>query len=197
MRLQTVPVTCLGLILVAGLAVHAESHAEPAMSAEEQQMMEKMMAAGTPGEQHAWLATMAGSWEFTGTFWMGPEPTTSTGTAERTMLMGGRVLVETVKSSFMGQPFEGQGMTGYDNVSKMYWGAWIDTMTTGMMTSTATCSAGKCEHTSKSYDPMTGELKTGRGTSEHSADREVHAMYETGPDGKEYKSMELVYTRKK
>lgn len=173
--------------------------APPQMSAEEQAMMEKMMAAGVPGEPHAWLSSMAGSWEFSGTFWMGPggTETQSTGTIERSMALGGRVLVEKVTSEFEGQPFEGHGMLGYDNVSKQYWGTWNDNMMTGIMTSWGSCEAGKCEFQMKGYDPMTGEYTTTRGVSEHTADREVHTAWAKGPDGKEWKTMELVYTRKK
>jgi hypothetical protein len=57
--------------------------------------------------------------------------------------------------------------------------------------------AGKCEYVGGSTDPMTGQLTTQRFVSEHTADREVHAIYAPGPDGKEWKMMELVYTRKK
>jgi hypothetical protein len=35
----------------------------------------------------------------------------------------------------MGMPFEGLGYTGYDNVKKQYFGTWIDSMSTGIMTS--------------------------------------------------------------
>ena len=39
--------------------------------------------------------------------------------------------------------------------------------------------------------------QTMRMVSEHAADRETMAMYGPGPDGKEYKMGELVYTRRK
>ena len=39
--------------------------------------------------------------------------------------------------------------------------------------------------------------KTVRMTShDESPDREVHRFFEQGPDGKEFKSMELIYTRR-
>ena len=34
-------------------------------------------------------------------------------------------------------------------------------------------------------------------TSTHEANREEHVMYDKTPDGKEYKTMEMIYTRKK
>jgi hypothetical protein len=166
----------------------------PGMTAED---MAKWQQATSPGPEHARLAEMAGSYTFDGTFWMAPDapPMTITGTAERTMDFDGRVLVEKVKSEWQGEAFEGLSMTGYDNVAKAYWGSWVDNMSTGMMTSAGTCSEDSCEFTGTFHDPMTGEPKTVRMTMTHADGKEIHASYEPGPDGKEFKSMELVYTR--
>lgn len=186
-------------LLAVGPVVAQQGGSAPQMSPEEQAMMAAMEKAATPGAEHAWLAAMAGGWDFTASFWMRPgdPPTTSTGRAERSMMLGGRVMVEKVTSEMMGQPFEGFGMMGFDNVGWKYWGTWNDNMTTGVMSSTGTCRNSKCEFQSTAYDPVTGKLMTARTTSEHAADREVHAMYSAGPDGKEFKTMELVYTRRK
>ena len=64
------------------------------------------------------------------------------------MILGDRVMVEEVKSQMMGQPFTGHGMSGYDNVSDKYWATWIDSMSTGVMTSEGTCDANMaCTYT--------------------------------------------------
>ncbi len=196
------PWALMAVALAAPLAGEADHQAQPATAApsqEEQAMMAAMTKAMTPGPEHAGLAAMAGSWEFSGSFWTAPDqpPIASTGAAERTMILGGRVMVERVTSEFMGAPFEGMGMTGYDNVSGKYWSTWIDNMNTGVMTATGSCENNSCEYTSTASDPMTGQTATGRMISAHEADREVHAMYLKGPDGKDWKSMELVYARKK
>ena len=190
----------LAVTACASLVAAQEAAQAPPMSPEEQKMMAAMEAAGKVGPEHQWLATCAGSWDLTATFWMKPdaEPMVSKGTAERSMALGGRVMVEAVNSEMMGAPFEGHGMAGFDNVSKKYWGTWNDNMMTGLMTSVGTCTAaGKCEFTMSGWDPVTGTLKSTRMTSDHGADKEVHAMYDKGPDGKEFKAMELVYSRKK
>ncbi len=191
----------LALALVAswGLPALAQEAAAPAMTPEQQAMMDAMMKAGTPGAEHAWLASLAGSWTFKASSWMGPEgPATEfSGSVERTMILGGRVMLEKVSSVVDGMPFEGMGMNGYDNVTKTHWGSWNDNMSTGMMSMTGTCREGKCEHASVAADPMTGKPATGRMTSEHRADHEHHVMYAKGPDGKEFKAMEFHYTRKK
>jgi hypothetical protein len=172
---------------------------QPKMSPEEQKMMEEWTKAMTPGPQHKELADMAGSWEFKGTFWMSPgaPPQQSSGTVERTMIMGGRILQEKVASSWMGQPFEGLGLTGYDNVSGEYWSTWADSMGTGIMLATGKCKDTKCEFTGTYNDPMVGGKKTVRMTLASEPDREIHEMFDRTPDGKEFKSGEMVYTRKK
>lgn len=201
---KTAPWALISIALAAPLVAQHDHQAQPAAEApqpspQEQAMMAAMEKAMTPGPQHADLAAMAGSWEFTGSFWGAPDqqPIASSGTAERSMILGGRVIVEKVTSEIMGMPFEGLGMTGYDNVTGRYWSTWTDNMSTGVMTSTGSCENSSCEFTSTASDPMTGQLSTGKLVSAHEADREVHAMYLKGPDGKEWKSMELIYTRRK
>lgn len=192
----------LAVAMVAALAgagivmAQHEGHEMPEMSPEQQAMMEAMERAGTPGPQHQELAAMAGSWTFEGTFWMDPDtpPMQSTGTAERTVIMDGRVLSEKVSSSFHGQPFEGMAMMGYDNITGKHWSTWIDNMSTAVMTSTGSCSQGKCELHGTMTDPVTGKEMPTRMTAEHQADSEVHRMYCT-QDGKEMQTMELKYTR--
>lgn len=179
----------------------APAGASPSMPPEVQQMMEASMKAGTPGKQHEWLARKTGMWEFKGRFWMDPSmpPVDSTGTAERTVLLGGRVLAETLESEFMGQPFEGYALTGYDNVQKHFWSTWSDNMSTSVILSTGECDdPGKCTLSGEYPDPVSGAMKTMRMVSrDEGPDKEVHEAFDVGPDGKEHKTMELVYTRKK
>jgi uncharacterized protein DUF1579 len=162
--------------------------------------MDAMMKAGTPGPQHAELAKGAGAWTFTGKFWMDPAkpPMEASGTAERTIMLDGRVLAEVVHSEMMGMPFEGHGMAGYDNTLGKYWSTWMDNMSTGFMVQWGTCDGTTCNFTGEYADPVTRKLKKNRSVMRHEGtDKEVMEGYETGPDGKEYKSMELVFTRKK
>lgn len=194
-------------ILVAALTLAAlslpalaqQGGAEREMTPEEKAMMAAWQKAMTPGPQHARLAESAGTWDVQSTWWTKPgePPEKSAGTSERTMSLGGRVLVEKFQGSMMGQAFEGLGTTGYDNVTGKWWGTWTDSMGTGMMTSTGTCEGSRCEFTGSYNDPVTGGTQTMRMVSEHAPDRETMAMYGPGPDGKEYKMGELVYTRRK
>ena len=121
-----------------------------------------------------------------------------TGTATRTMMLDGRVLVEEVNSSMMGTPFTGHAMTGYDNVSGKYWSTWTDSMSTGIMMSDGTCDAqNACSFKGTWNDavkkgPVTARMST-RWTSPTT---EVFEMYAPGKDGKEMKMMEITYTKK-
>jgi hypothetical protein len=186
----------IAVLATAGAAVaQEEGTLPPGMTPE---IMKMWQDAATPGPEHASLAEMAGSWTFTGTFVMAPgaPPQTATGTAERKLILGGRVLLETVHSEMFGQPFEGMGLTGYDNVAGQYWGTWNDNLGTGIMLSTGSCSEdGACEFMGTWNDAMVGGPKSARMTLTSDGDTETHAMYDTTPDGAEFKSMELVYTR--
>ena len=180
----------------------ASAQEQKPMSAEEKAMMEAWAKAATPGKQHKWLAGKSGKWDFTGKFWQAPgqPPESATGTAERTMILGGRVASEKVASpGMMGQPFEGFGLTGYDNVTGEFWGTWSDSMGTGVMISRGKCDdKGACTFNAEFVDPLTGKKKTTRMASrDEGPDKEVHEFWDKAPDGKEFKAMELVYTRKK
>jgi hypothetical protein len=185
-----------GVLLAAAPAAAQE---QKPMSPEEKAAMEAWTRSMTPGPQHAELAKRAGSWSFQGTFWQAPgaPPTMSNGTAERTAILGGRIIQEKVVSTYFNAPFEGMGYTGYDNSLGKYWSTWFDNMSTSLMTSTGTCDKGRCTFEAKNTDPMTGKVVTARWVSVEQADKETHSMYGPGPDGKEFKMMELVYTRKR
>jgi len=76
--------------------------------------------------------------------WMAPgtQPMESKGTSDAEMIMGGRFLQDVVAGDAMGMPFEGVGLTGYDNTSDEYTFAWIDNMGTGILRGSGKCSAG-------------------------------------------------------
>lgn len=164
-------------------------------------MMEAFAKAATPGDAHKHLAMQSGEWNVKAKFWMEPgEPMLSEGTSTRTMMLGGRVLGESFEGEFMGMPFVGHGMTGYDNVTGQYWSTWNDTMSTGLMKMDGQCteSGDKCTWLGANIDPMTGRMMYTKGVStRHSRDRETFESYVIGPDGKEFRMMELVYTRNK
>ena len=197
-RKHAISITTLALLLAGPLA--AQESTKPQMTPEMQAMMEAMQKAGTPGAEHQKLASLAGNYDLTIKSWHAPggEPTTDTGTATRKMILGNRVMVEEVSSQMMGQPFTGQGLHGYDNVTGKYWSTWNDSMSTGLMVSNGTCDAKlTCTYTGTYHDPVSKKPQTTRMTTRQTdATTEVFEMYAPGPDGKEAKMMEITYKKR-
>ena len=173
---------------------------QPEMTAEQKAEMEAYMKAGTPGAPHKALAATVGTYDVNAKSWQaaGAPPMEEKSTATRSMTLDGRVLVEEFKGSMMGMPFTGHGMRGYDNVTGKYWGTWMDSMSTGVMVTEGTCDAkNACTFTGTWNDAIKKGPVTSRMTSRWtSPTTEVFEMYGPGKDGKEFKMMELTYTRK-
>lgn len=214
--MNTITRTCLAIALACALpiAIAAEPEAQapapaegqaqaPAMDAETQAMMEAWTKAATPGAEHAQLAEhFAGTWDVAMTFWMDAEapPMTETGSATITAILGGRQLKQDFKGAFMGMPYEGTGMTGYDNVRKRYTASWNDNMSTSTMLSYGEYDAASNTYTFKGEmaDPMNeGAMIPVREVLQIiDADHHVMEMFEP-KDGKEVRTMRLEYARAK
>ncbi|MGY1530814.1 DUF1579 domain-containing protein [Luteimonas sp. A649] len=173
------------------------------MSAEQQAMMDAWTRAATPGAEHAQLAEhFAGSWDVAMSIWMEPDapPVSQRGTATISPVLGGRQLRQDFKGTFMGAPFEGTGMSGYDNVRERYTSSWTDNMSTSHM-----LTDGDYDEATRTYtftgemaDPMhPGTMIPVRETVRVvDADHHVMEMFEP-KDGKEVRTMQLEYTRVK
>ena len=190
------------VLLVLCTSVFADEPKKKEMSAEEKAAMEAMMKAMTPGDAHKLLDGMVGTWDAKVTMWMDPSqpPMVSSGTSENSWVMGNREVMQKFTGNFMGQPFQGVGYTGYDNVKKQYWGTWMDTMSTGVMVSTGnTSDNGKTwKFMSSMADPMTGkDAPMEERITIADKDHHTFEMWSAGPDGKMMKMMEIAYSRKK
>ncbi len=184
------------LLLVCGPARAGEKDKKAKVDAD----MEAWMKAASPGPEHKRLDALVGSWEGTVTMWMDPSkpPTESKCTAERKWVLGGRFLHEEVKGEFMGMPFQGVGLTGYDNTQKKYTAMWVDNLTTSISTSLGTAdeSGNVLTFTKEDVDPVSGKKVKGRDVVNLAPDKNTMEMYKEGPDGKEMKVMEIIFTRK-
>lgn len=100
-----------------------------------------MLAMATPGEMHAWLARAAGEWVVTSEG-MQPDGTvvTTTGSATIRMILGGRFQEQEFEGTFEDKPFQGRGLTGYDNLSKTFNNYWFDTLGTAASVASGTLS---------------------------------------------------------
>ena len=163
--------------------------------------MEKWKEYATPNENHKILDAFIGNWDYTVKWWSAPnsEPEISKGTSEVNWIMGGRFLEQTTRGKSMGQPFEGMGITGYDNAKKEYVSVWLDNMGTGVMV-----SSGKYDASTKTFEekgtftqPKMGETTFRGVTKIIDDDKFAYEMYTKDKDWKEYKALEIVYMRKK
>ena len=198
MRFSSLTVAALCVTLMASPVLAKEKKHEKPM--DQQAMMELWKQLGTPGEPHKLFATLSGSWTTTTKEWMEPgkPPTESTGTAEMKMLLDGRFLYQEYNAQMMGQPFSGIGIDGYDNMTKKYVTAWIDTMGTGIFFMEGTASADGKTITLKGSHPEPGGGKmTHRAIWKIiDASNQTFDMYGAHHGQKETKMMEIVYTRK-
>lgn len=158
----------------------------------------------TPGEMHSMLAKSDGLWNGENTMWMenGAKPMTSTSEAVNKMIFGGRYQVSEHKGDFMGMPFEGMSITGYDNSKKKFVSTWIDNMGTGIMNMEGVWNAStkSIEFKGKMTDPSRPGKDCNVREVYTFVDDNTQKMEMYGPDaktGKEFKTMEIKYTRKK
>jgi hypothetical protein len=165
-------------------------------------MMEMMQKAMAPGEQHEKLKQMAGNWNCDVKFKMTPDmpEQTSNGYSKNEMIFGGRFLKQDYGGDFMGQAFHGMGLIGFDNQKKKYCAIWADEMATCIIFCEGTSDDGgkTFTFTGDYLDPMSGQPKKFKEICKIvSADKHVCEWYEQGPDGKEFVSMVITYTKQK
>jgi hypothetical protein len=190
----------IAVLLLGGIGPVAAQQDKP-MSAEEKAAMEAWLKYAAPGPSHKLLEPLVGSWNATTTWWQAPgaPPQVSTATAETVAVLGGRFIREDVSGTMMGQPFQGIGYTGYDNFKKKFVGTWMDSMGTMIMVSSGTADAtGKVlTFTAEIDDVMSGKTVTVREVARViDNNKHVFEMYGPDPSGKEFKTMEIVYTRR-
>lgn len=213
---------CLAAVLGAGLfisrqAVSQQDGQEGKAPGPEpmQAMMEgmkKWLATIEPGENHKHLAQFVGTWNTTTKMWWGGprSPAVETkGTSEVEWVLGKRYVMETHKGetvmpdmtgSMKTVPYDGIGLTGYDNNKNIYVGTWVSSLSTELLTMTGTRDPSGKRFTSygKMDEPMLDMV--GRMvkyvTRIVSADTHVFEIYDLAA-GDDYKVIEITYERKK
>ena len=154
-----------------------------------------------PGPSHKVLAPFVGEWDVRMTFWSSPgsKPETSQGVSSISWILGERFVQEKFTGTAGGDPFEGMGVMGYDNASRVFNTIWVDSLNTTMaMASGKFFAEGNIfELTSKLYDPLLSREKTVRSTIQFTSnDSYIFSMIDESPEGKEFKSLEMAYSRK-
>lgn len=165
-------------------------------------MMKNWQDYMTPGDMHKMMAKWDGTWNGDITMWMAPgEPEQkATGTAVNKMIMNGLYQENTHTGDMMGMPFNGKGTVGYDNHEKQFVSSWIDNMGSGIMimkgpwddaTKTMTLKG-------KMIDPGTKMETAVKETFKIIDDNtQEMEMFVSLPDGAEFKTMNIKYSRKK
>ncbi len=194
--------------LIAGLIVAcafagpacAEDAAAPKMTKEQQAMMAAYERMGAVGPEQKQLAYFVGDWDAKTTMWMDPKkpPEVSNGKSHSEAIFGGRYIETTHTGMAMGQPFEGRGVMGFDNLGGKYFSTWIDSMSTGFW-----LSYGSYDAATKTYtyhgsmdNPMKQGAKIPVRAVVHVVDP-THYVFEWHEKrgGKEAKTMQIEYTK--
>ncbi len=169
-----------------------------------QEKKDPFAALPQPGPEHKMLAAMSGTWEAKVKFWMDPSkpPQESTGTMVKKMILDGRFMQENYKDNgeMFGKPFLGQGLVGYDAPKKKFVMAWADSMSTTLSISHGTYdeSAKTITFRGEEEIPGMGKFKTRDVLKIVSTDMQHMEMFrEPEGSGKEFKVLEIHYTRKK
>ena len=192
-------VAVLMLVMAATAIAHAAQPAKPGKTDPAQQaMLAEMAKLAAPTARHSALRVMEGTWKTVTKAWYGPgEPTVSEGTSENRLVMGGRYLEQRMKGTLMGQPFEGYGLTGYDNRKNEYVVMWADNASTWI-----THGAGQMDDAGKQLVMKASDLGQDGKPVEYRMvtrllDANKHVFSMTAISGaQEQVVMEITYTRK-
>lgn len=162
------------------------------------------MPADEPGEMHKFLAKFEGKWSGTVKHSYDPSqpPTESQTSGKQWMEFGGRYLFSTFEGDMGpeagGQRFRGHGIMGYNNTLKKFQSTWVDNMSTAVENNAGTLDAsGKVlTLTGNMTNAMAGGTVKARWVITWTGpDSYTEDFYMPGPDGKEFKTMELNFKR--
>ena len=197
----------LAVMLTLALPLPAQEKAAPAKEAPAPDpQMQAMMAAfekfGTPGPEHKALMELVGTWDIEVRTMMDPSapPEVVKGKSVYRALLDGRYLQFDLEGSMMGQPYNGYGVIGYDRYNKKYVTLWLDNWGTGFYLTEGTGDpSGKVRTETGVWDDYTSgaKMKVKFVYTRLGQDKFTMEMFMLQPDGKETKTMESSYTRKK
>jgi len=175
--------------------------ADPAKSKDAEAQIETLARYAMRGKAHELLDRLAGTWDTVTRYWARPgdEPVEAKGTSTRKWILDGRFLMEELDGGNLALPFRGVGLFGYDAFEKKYNSAWVDSMNTSITANLGTYdkAADAVSFSGQYKDPWTGTKKQERGVTRFvNKDKHALELYLTEPDGKEFKTLEIIYTRK-
>lgn len=155
----------------------------------------------TPSDPHKMMAKWNGNWNADATFYEPGKPEMkSKSAAVNKMIFNGLYQETSFSGDMMGMPFTGKSTTAYDNHKKVFKSTWIDNMGSGIMVLEGPWDEANkmMALKGKSVDPSSGYEMDVRETfkiiDDNNQEMEMFLMM---PDGKEFKTMNIKFTRKK
>ncbi len=149
-----------------------------------------------PGPEHALLKRMAGTWDAMVRM---PGYPDCTGTMTWKLDLNDRWLFGEFEGKFGDIDFRGRDITGYDTNKKKYVTVWVDSMSSGLTTSSGTYDPKTRTMTcfGTTPDPATGKLIKTKDVSRVINDKKmIFEMYHQADGGQFEKMMTIEYTRK-
>lgn len=193
---------CIVGILAATLGPALPVAAQSAAKAAEAPMAKALESAMTPGEGQKRLDPLIGTFNVAIKIWVTPEgpPIESTAASVNSWVLGGRFVQMMLNGDAPTAPYSGTGHIAYDNVTKNYQAAWMDTGSTAI-----TLYTGKFDAAGKSAlmkgaiaNALTGKPSPVelRMTIEPDGSHRTQ-LWGQGKGAKMVKLMELQYTKVK
>jgi hypothetical protein len=177
------------------------SNREPSTTPSTESEIDTLVRYAMPSLHHRVLDRLAGAWNATIRYSpkAGAEPVETKGTSTRKWILGGRFLLEELDGGNLALPFGGLGLFGYDAFEQQYTSAWVDSLNTAILTNLGRYDKTNevVSFTGQYKDPWTGTKQPERGLIRF-ADKDRHSLelFLTNGEGKEFKMMEIVYSRR-
>ncbi len=201
--------------LVAGAALRQDAGAQAGQEPgpeQMQQMMDAWLKTLQPGAGHERLNQFVGEWNITTKVgWDPSAPASETrGTASVSWTLDKHFLIEEIDSrmvmpdpknptSMREVPYQGKGLTGYNNFRNVYESVWTSNLDTAMLTMRGTASPdGKTfTYYGEMDEPMMGMIGRTVKYQTKVVDKDTHvfAIYDLAA-GDDYKVIEITYKRK-
>ncbi len=189
--------------LLAATLMQSSDQDENSQAKMQQAMEQAMKAYATPGKGQKFLVARDGDWNWTWTGFLPDGQTMSaTGESEMDIEFGGRYLVGEIEGNIAGRPakFKGLNIVGYNNAREVFVSSWLTNEMTGIDSGVGTPNADwtQIDWVQQETNPMTGQIEEYRAVEKiEGQDKFTVSEYRKGPDGKEYQSVLLVFTRDK
>jgi hypothetical protein len=149
------------------------------------------------GPEHAELAKTTGEFQVAAEVFMGGDKPAMTmkGESTRKMVKNGYWLREDFKGEWMGQPYEGTLIQGYDRFRKQHVSVWFDSGNTAMEIAHGQIEDGTCTMEGTSPDPHLNKLVAMKSVAVEKDGKMVLERFKV-LDGKEQLHMRLTYVKK-